>query len=71
MIPLSTSILNNSIAYNLGIQKGDIVISINTVQIIDSDNMLDIKYADLDEIEIIIIRNGEELTLRNDLNNND
>ena len=77
-IPLNTldgyyveNILNNSIAYNLGIQKGDIVISINSVQIIDSDNMLDIKYADLDEIEIIIIRNGEELTLRNDLNNND
>ena len=60
--------LNNSLAYKLGINKGDVILSINGVEINNVDDMRKAEYSLLDEYEIIINRNGEEITFKGNLN---
>ena len=58
------SVKPGSLAATLGIVRGDIIASINGIRIENSDSMLGICYADMPEIEVEIIRNGERMTLR-------
>ena len=61
-------VLNNSLANKLGINKGDVILSINGVEINNIDDMYKAEYSLIDEYEIIINRNGEEITFKGNLN---
>ena len=58
------SVRPGSLASTLGINRGDIITSINGTEIKNSDAMLKICYSEMNEIEAEIIRNGEKFTLR-------
>ena len=61
----------NSLGSRLGLQRGDIIVSINGTPIENRDVMLQILYSVISEIELIISRNGEESTLRGSISRND
>ena len=53
-----------SLGSSLGIQRGDLITSINSMVMENSDSMLNVLYGNPEELEIVLIRNGEEIVLR-------
>ena len=65
------NILNNSLASSLGLNKGDIILSINNIKINKHEDMLNVIYSDIDVFEIIVNRGGENITLKGSIDYND
>ena len=65
------NVRTNSLGSRLGLQRGDIIISINGIPVEDRDVMLQILYSEINEIELVISRNGEESTLRGSISRDD
>ena len=62
------NIIINSLAYRLGINKGDIILSINSIDINNFKDFLEIAYDDVEEFDIILVRNNETIELKGSLN---
>lgn len=58
---------NYSLAAHLGVNKGDIIVSINNVPIKNHDDILTIIYNDYQEFEFNIIRNNETMILKGNI----
>lgn len=59
-----SEVKNSSIASNMGILKGDIIKSINGIEILDIDSFLEVIYGSEKEISVELVRNNEELSLK-------
>lgn len=56
----------NSLALMAGVKQGDVILNINGVDMINSDNYLDVVYTETDYFEFVVQRDGEVLTCRVD-----
>ena len=63
-----SDIRQNSLAYNMGLAKGDIVVSINDKEIIDLDSLLSIMYSEEKSYTFNIIRNNEKIVFTGFIN---
>lgn len=64
-----SEILNQSIAYDIGVISGDVIVSINGVEIKNNSDYLKAIYQNSEELNITVNRNGELVTLKGELAN--
>lgn len=62
------SVMNSSLAANAGIKEGDVIISINGLEINDYDDLLSIEYDNTDTFNITVVRNNETINLVGKIN---
>lgn len=62
-----TDIKVPSLANNIGILRGDVITSINGIELKDYDDTLDVIYSNDSEFEVTVIRNNETITLKGNL----
>lgn len=60
-------VLPTSFASTIGINKGDVIIRVNDIEIMDFASFLDVIYSNATEFDISLIRNGELLSLKGNL----
>ena len=58
----------NSLGFNLGLKSGDIITTINNIEIKNSKDFYNAIYSEGETITITLIRNNEELILEGPLN---
>jgi len=65
-----TRIKHNSIFVSFGLKVGDLMVKVNNIELKSYKNALDIykKINKIDELEIVIIRNNQEMELRYEIN---
>lgn len=58
----------NSLANSLGLKAGDIILSINGIEINDFNDLLKIEYSEANTFELEIVKNNERVTLTGSIN---
>lgn len=59
----------NSIFKEIGVKKGDVILSVNDIELNNYSDYLKIKYSDLSQIKVKVIRDNEEIELVGTFNN--
>lgn len=62
-------VVNGGLAHNLGINRGDVITSINGSAITDFKSMLNVIYSKAESFDIEVVRNGEKLLLKGEIVN--
>lgn len=58
----------NSLALTAGVKQGDVILSINGIEMLNSDSYLSVVYSETEFFEFVVQRNNEILTYRIDFN---